>query len=389
MLLYLNKAFAVNLLLNIFYPFFRSKQYSNQLRTNELSQKFQITLQSIKLLFDSPTNLIGKTDLVKSFILLDLYNSVIFQDKNQILNGKSSFILYQPFNKHSYEYSETIMNLILLIINFEDRENISQEFECSKIEIDFVEYLENDLRFDIKNMLIDHEVVGDSILSIISNQSSYFTCIVQAFTVLSYFPSVLEKKYLVEHSSNYGPIDKLLKLAENQPDQLRTAIFKCVSSFLVKTKLLKINSESDLGFLYEIASPDNSDELRKISAEILNSLKFLFTGNEDVNMMILIDLIRTTLMLLQDDNSEIRSMVSSMIMALTGSYDKLSNSVASFAQKKFLEALLTFDLKFDIPGDLIGQNVGNATLIYIIAALEGSVDDDEIDGDDEMVRFYL
>lgn len=275
------------------------------------------------------------------------------------------------------------MNLILLIINFENRENILQDFECSKIEIDFVEFLENDLRIEIKNLLINNEVVGDSILSIIAEPSSYFTCTVQAFTLLSYSPDILINKYLIDESSNYGPIDKLLSLAENQPDQLRTEIYKCVSSFLMKTKLLKINS--DLGFLYEMANPDNSDELRKIAAEILNSLKYIFTEKQDVSMMVLIDLVRTTLILLQDDNSEIRAMVSSMIIQMTRINDKLSNSVASFAQKKFLEALMTFDLKFDIPGDLIGQNVGNATLIYIIAALECSDEDDEIDGDDEMV----
>lgn len=371
---------------SIFFLFFRSKPYQNQLKTEEISQNFERTLKSIKTFFEAKTHLIGRTDLVKSYILLDLYNSVIFQDKNLILNQKSNFILYQSFNKHSYEYSETIMNLILLIINFENRENISQEFECSKIEIDFVEFLETDLRNEIKKLLIDHEVVGDSILAIIANPSNYFTCTVQAFTLLSYSPNVLENKYLGDgSSSNYGPIDKLLKLAESQPDQLRTAIFKCVSSFLLKTKLLKMNNESDLGFLFEMASPDNSDELRTIAAEILNSLKYIFNEKQGVNMMVLIDLIRTTLMLLQDDNSEIRCMVSSMIMEMTRINDKLSNSVASFAQKKFLEALLTFDLKFDIPGDLIGQNVGNATLIYIIAALESCDDEDDIDGDDDMV----
>lgn len=283
------------------------------------------------------------------------------------------------------------MNLILLIINFENRENIAQEFEFSQPEIDFVEFLETGLRIEMKNRLIDHEVIGDSILTVIADPLNYFTCSVQAFTLLSYSPDILENKYLMVDDSiaGYGPIDKLLKLAENQPDQLRTAIFKCVSSFLLKTKLLKISSDSDLGFLYEIASPGNSDDLRKIAAEILNSLKFLFNENPDVNMMILIDLIRTTLMLLQDDNSEIRCMVSTMIMTMTKINDELSNSVASFAQKKFLEALLTFDFKFELPGELIGQQgVGNATLIYIVAAL-GVADDDEIDcDDDEIVKVF-
>lgn len=222
---------------------------SSKISETNLSDSFIKTSEFLStILCAHPHNFIGFPLALKSCLVLYLMINV---HQIQQLN----FI--QNLSQRPYEYVDSVLNIILLLLDNSCPNDTFDRFECDRNERQFLDYLTTDQRQSLRHLIVDAEQLTSELNRIIDDETTFYPfCTVKAYTVLSYM------------NLHAVPEDDLIDLIEvrtvDQIDEVKASIVKYAGNHL--SKFIATMSEANvmrlLTKLREMASPDGSDELR-------------------------------------------------------------------------------------------------------------------------------
>lgn len=164
--------------------------------------------------------------------------------------------LAKPLNE--YEYHESVINLLLLVFDYERMLNMSDDFEISDTEITAIRQLSIKQKEEIMEYVISSKDFLKGLIKIIDGNFIYF-CTAKAFTLLSYSPKFVEQ-YVVSIESKLR-IKILIELAESKHGHIRDAVYDCLQTYLHNFNY-EMEELDSLQFLKGISTAENSDNLR-------------------------------------------------------------------------------------------------------------------------------
>lgn len=263
-----------------------------------------------EILSNSNWNLIGRAQAIKSCILLKLLiTKHFFGDAITNVDNSEKFLLYQPFAENEFEYKDTVLNTILLVLGENDAtdEDDDDEPNYAYMELDFVRTLSAAQLTEITTNLCGTIVLRDSLHKIINAIDPHQIHIIKAYTILS-------KLTLKPSSEELLP---LLRVMSSEPDDFKNAILKYVSLYLTISTELSCELVAELiRHLRSAANGQHLDKLRiTVSLCICNISALFWTTlppEQMANHVILYADIM--LMLLRDDNAYVREIVTKHVM---------------------------------------------------------------------------
>lgn len=200
----------------------------------------------------------GREATMRKIVLIKL-TMYIYADDDKL--PRDCFLCCIDPDKYSYEYVESIMNLVMLILNYEDTSCNAEQFELDPVEMLYVKSLKT-CRKDKFKPLQDELTKSLSFhnqLRLIISQNIQNSCSVKAYTILSY--SITGLKVLLSNNNSRDNIDKMLELANNKPDQLRASIYRCIKC-LYQAESIVMKSAPKIEILPSMASSLQCQSIR-------------------------------------------------------------------------------------------------------------------------------
>ncbi|XP_053689382.1 thyroid adenoma-associated protein homolog [Sabethes cyaneus] len=325
--------------------------------------------------------LYGSELIMKKIVLIKV---VMYMYNNEENTPKDCFLCQIDPDTYSYDYLESVMNLILLILDFDVFSTNSDQFEIDQMFLYFIRQLNDCKRAKVKSLR--NEFTKSSkfhcYLKTIIERNIYYSCTVKAYTILSY--SILGVQTLMSNksSSNSEMLKVLFKTAVSRPNQLSTSIYKCVKCiYYVEMKAPESILEIDI--LPIMASSVQCSDVRATTVDIMKIISRRFIETKSFGFYL--NFSRTLLMLLRDDDTDIRNEASTIVTKLYNFSEKLKipNHLAPYAQRIYLEVLSKTMLshKFTICHVL-------AMLLAIMAYETDEEDDNEFFRDNSEFRVF-
>lgn len=283
---------------------------TNAIEPRQLDLLLVLNEQLHEILRNTNWNLIGRAQAIKSCILLKLLiTKHFFGVAITNVDHPEKFLLYQPFADNEFEYRDTVLNTILLVLGENDAtdEDDDDEPNYAYMELDFVRTLSATQLTEITTNLCGSIALRDSLYKLINAVDPHQIHIIKAYTILS-------KLSLMPR---YEELLTLLRCMSTEPDDFKNAILKYVNSYL--TISTKPSCELVAELMKHLRSAANGQHLDKlritVSLCICNIPALFWTTlpqEQIVNHVLLYADIM--LMLLRDDNAYVREIVTKHIM---------------------------------------------------------------------------
>lgn len=214
----------------------------------DLCASFIKTNEFLSIVLTEQSNSIGFPLALKSFLVL---HSMLNVQQIKELN----FLQILP--QRPYEYVETALNIVLLILNHNDPDDIFDRFECERNDRRLLDYMTSEGKRSLRLAIIGSAKLISDLNEIIGNETKFYpTCTVKAYTVLG----ELNLETLPEDTL----IDVIDQRTIGQIDEVNASIVHYAGNHLSKYfgTMSEANVVRTLTKLRELASPDGSDELR-------------------------------------------------------------------------------------------------------------------------------
>lgn len=166
-------------------------------------------------------------------------------------------ILFKNLPQRPYEYVDTALNIILLVLNQACPEDIFDRFECDRNERQFLEYLTIDEKRSLHQSVIGSQQLISELNEIIDNETKFYPfCTVKAYTILS--------ELNLDAVSEAELIEMVEGRTVDQIDEVKASIVKYAGNHLNKYfgTMTEENVIRTLAKLREMAAAVGSDELR-------------------------------------------------------------------------------------------------------------------------------
>uniref|UniRef100_A0A8D8I1B9 tRNA (32-2'-O)-methyltransferase regulator THADA n=1 Tax=Culex pipiens TaxID=7175 RepID=A0A8D8I1B9_CULPI len=263
----------------------------------------------------------GREATMRKIVLIKL-TMYIYADDDKL--PSDCFLCCIDPAKYSYEYVESIMNLVMLILNYEDTSCNAEQFELDPVEMLYVKSLKT-CRKDKFKPLQDEFTKSFSFhnqLRLIISQNIQNSCTVKAYTILSYSINGLE--VLLSNNKSRENIDKMLELANDKPDQLRASIYRCIKC-LYQTESIVTKNAPKIEILPLMASSLQCQSIRIIALDILSIVSKYF--GKCRCFAFYLNFSKTILMLLRDDDSDVRSAATRIITDMLNGMEKIKTDL--------------------------------------------------------------
>ncbi|XP_055597744.1 thyroid adenoma-associated protein homolog [Uranotaenia lowii] len=277
----------------------------------------------------------GSEQIMKKVVLIKLVMYMYNDDENI---ASDCFLCNIDPTKFSYDYIESMMNIILLIMDFEDISNNADSFDLDKMELFYVSHLSECKRAKVKalrNEFSKSSKIHHYLKSIIK-QNLQYSCTVKAYTILSY--NVAGIQVLLDNKNYKDNLKALLESAICKPDQLKSSIFKCVKC-IYQADIKVLENATDIDILPMMASAIQCSSVRTTTVQILRIMSRRFC--ESKSFEFLCNFSRTLLVLLRDDESDIRDSAARIVSFLYNHSEKtkIEPLLSSYAPKVYLQQL--------------------------------------------------
>lgn len=205
-------------------------------------------------------NQIGHPQAIKSCVLLKLLlvvrcNAELITSTN-IKQNENSFLLYCSFDDHhSYEYIETVLNVMILVLadngELYDEED---DYEFTSSELDFLQILSNEHSQAISTYIQNSNEIKLTLDKLVNDVRFYPMHTIKAYIILS------------KLSPAYKTVDELetlLSLTNNKPDDFKNAILNLITASMKNTKI-QLNPQFINNLLHTLRTVIQSYSLDKL-----------------------------------------------------------------------------------------------------------------------------
>uniref|UniRef100_A0AAG5DFX9 tRNA (32-2'-O)-methyltransferase regulator THADA n=1 Tax=Anopheles atroparvus TaxID=41427 RepID=A0AAG5DFX9_ANOAO len=284
--------------------------------------------------------------LVQQKIVLMKTFMYLYNDDETAGRSTECFLLRIDPNgepRQSLEYVEAMLNMALLVL---DVDQIGKHYEDYDITSAEVFYFRNicELKHDrlrwLKAELLRSPVFHHCLRRLIDGESSIspYMIRVKAYLVLSY-SAVAVSNALLDGKSGREAIQTIFKMANSQPHQLRSAMFRCLKRILQSETKGSSEFTMNIDFLPTLAAAHQSHSIRLTAAECLHIVGRRIFEGKSVNHYISFSY--ALLDLLSDDDCSIRSKASLVVGQLHQAIEKVKQKplVATYAQSVYLRLL--------------------------------------------------
>ena len=259
------------------------------------------------------------SSLILRKIALIKYN--IFMYNEAVDDRKSSEYFLTEFDNENfdYEFTEAMVNLMLLTIDYEGMMEFVDEFDFNKVEMFVVQQfgqLKPQKTSAIQKSIVKSKEFHLKLKKLLDSNTTY-DILVKGFTLLSYTSLGIEVFLNCKKQSEN--IKTFQKMAMEKPIQLKAAMFKCVRRCLeYEVKILKANRDLDIEYFLPISTTDNAFDLRETAVDMLRITAKRFS--KVMSFKFYSNYSRTILQLLRDDNVEIRSKTAEIVLYLNNTF---------------------------------------------------------------------
>ncbi|CAO1416842.1 unnamed protein product [Diamesa serratosioi] len=305
------------------------------------------------------SNSMGTEIVKKRFVLLKLVKVH--------LGGSSEFLMSIDF-KTDLNDLQSIMNLILLFLDFKYMKNMLEEYQIKQKEL-----------FIIKNMFVGHPEKLNELINQLKTSKQLKNNLYEIVAEDNYYHSTI-KAYEILSFINYqkGDCDceHVATLIENvmeKPENYKNAILKYVNVCLAnETEFI---NKLDLGSLLMQISTGPSFLVKLTATEIVQTLSTNFYSITSMELLLYFS--RAILLLLMDDESEIREKNSQTVLNLFNRNNLTLWSTQSYipiyAQKLYLQTLT----------EKLSINFSKSEIIALIILI--FLDENEVENNDDAI----
>jgi hypothetical protein len=284
--------------------------------------------------------IIGQPQILRKLAVLRFIAHALF-DKEKLVDH---FLVAGSAATHSYEYLDTVLNICLLIIDFDTMQAAGRDLEISDTEFQVVSRLfDTTTLASVRSELLESGKLPVLIKDIIEKDVYHF-CTIKAYTISSYSMDCLLA--IGGGRQHLDMIRKFVDKSMNQVGQLEAAIFKCVARLVQNTTEF---SRLSLKLFSDMAAPEADEDLRLITADMLSVVSNYWL-DECLDFEFFVDYGHLTLTLLRDDSVDVREMCSKTVVRLCQKFEQTkatgdSSVIAMYAQEKFVRLLINVMLK--------------------------------------------
>lgn len=180
-------------------------------------------------------------------------------DDENILSG--CFLCDIDPDKYKYDYVEAVMNIILLMLDFQELSSNAEQYDLDRMEIFYIRHLSNYKRTKLKALQNEFlkSLKFHHFLKMIIEKKLHYNCTVKAFTILSY--SIVGVQSLVMSSNCRDTLQFMFDLAKHKPNQLKASIYKCIKC-IYNAEMKNTESILDVNVLPKMASSIQCESVR-------------------------------------------------------------------------------------------------------------------------------
>lgn len=224
-------------------------------------------------------------------------------------------------------FTEAALGVVLLIMN-EERKNLPDDLEITKWEKSFVHNLPKETKNTLKQQLTDNIVIPRTCQEIVDSAKSSYDLRNKALALLAYYPA--SKSVAVDEERGQDSLNRLhAELLDSSVSyQARAAMYKW---YLRNCEAM--DHKLPLSVVERYSTIENTVDVRYTSTQILSRIPVASniikasSGSDDEKF------ISTVMLLLRDDDAEVRESMARMVGQLTGAN---LCQIELFAQQKFL-----------------------------------------------------
>ncbi|XP_058465924.1 thyroid adenoma-associated protein homolog isoform X2 [Malaya genurostris] len=242
--------------------------------------------------------------------------------------------------KYSYDYIDSALNIIMLILDYDEISINSEQFGIDKMELFYIRHL--NVSKHLKSKTLCNEFLKSSkihnFLKTIIEQNVQHSCTVKAYTILSY--SAAGVQVLMTSHTSKEMLKTLFEAAVSYPDELRASIYKCIKC-VFSAEIKRSASAVEVEILPIMASAGQCYRVRLTTIEILNVVSSHFIKTSSV--VFYLNFSRALLTLLRDENADIRNVAARLVTKLHSAAEKLKiqNLLPTYAQRLYLRIFST------------------------------------------------
>ncbi|XP_055619939.1 thyroid adenoma-associated protein homolog [Toxorhynchites rutilus septentrionalis] len=277
----------------------------------------------------------GIDSIMRRIVLIKLVMFMYNDDENV---SSECFLCDIDSTKYTYDYIESLMNIILLVLDFNENSSNADQLELDKMELFYIRHLNDCKRTKIK--AIRSEFIKSqkchSHLKTIIERNIYHSCVVKAYTILSY--SITGIQILLTNNDNVENLKTMFEMTTCNSDQLKSSIYKCIQCiYYVELK----NDSLGINLLPRMSSATQCSSIRATTIRIVRIISRRFPEYKTFELYM--NFSRTLIALLNDDDSDIREEAAELVTNLFSYTQKtkihIVTVIPSYAQKVFLQTL--------------------------------------------------
>ncbi|XP_050073344.1 thyroid adenoma-associated protein homolog [Anopheles maculipalpis] len=330
-------------------------------------------------------NFYGEPLVFQKIVLLKTFMYLYSDDETGIRSSQCFLLRIESEGEAqlSQEYIQAMLNTILLVLDVDQIGIHCEEYDITPVEVfyfrNICELKPDRLRW-LKAELLRSQQLHCSLRRLIGSgndgHNQPYMIQVKAYLVLSY-SSVAVSNVLLNGKSIREAMQTIYKAANNQPYQLRSAMFRCLKRLLQNETKGSSEFTLNVEFLPTLSAAYQSKPIRLTAVECLHIVgRKIFEGkslNQYINFSFAL------LNLLSDDDSNIRAKASIVVSQLHHVIDKVKQKplVATYAQSVYLRLLSKTMIAHKFT---LNQIVAVIVVIWILKEQEIEDDSVNIDG---------
>uniref|UniRef100_A0A2M4B8H4 tRNA (32-2'-O)-methyltransferase regulator THADA n=1 Tax=Anopheles marajoara TaxID=58244 RepID=A0A2M4B8H4_9DIPT len=274
------------------------------------------------------------------------------------------------------EYVEAMLNNVLLIL---DIDYIEANYEDYDINPEEVFYFRNIcclkparlrmLRTELLRSQTFHQSLNQLIAYENQSHQQFFSIRVKTYLILSYSLTAVES-ILLGGKIRCETVNALYGMANSEPHQLRSTIFRCLKQILIRECNTVNNFKLNVDFLPTLAAPYQIKNSRLTAVDCLHIISTKIFEGKLISQYICFSC--AILSLLNDDDSFIRAKTSRVVSQLQEAIEKEKQNpkVATYTQKIYLRLLTN-----SLAAHKISLNEIVATIVTVLIIMEQEKND--------------
>uniref|UniRef100_A0A336KPM1 tRNA (32-2'-O)-methyltransferase regulator THADA n=1 Tax=Culicoides sonorensis TaxID=179676 RepID=A0A336KPM1_CULSO len=284
-----------------------------------------------------------------------IYNFLVNFVKEEIEIEK--FFVELQSDNYGYDYEESILNILILVTDPQCIRSVDLNLEISDLEIKIAMKIVQ--MWDVnRNEIINKILCSNSMAGFLINTiktEKYHQCTMKAFLMISRSTFFLEK--FMTHLGITG-YQSLFALADS--NQFQESIYACIERYF--KELWSSDEEINMEVVIQMVEPNQSDKVKLTAIKILKEVFTRFDfGSSECNVNFISTCIWSLLILLRDDEMEVRDASSKLVMEI---YNKFYNVNEN---ENILASLASENLFILLKDVIIKQKYTNheASAIYV------------------------